>query len=204
MSFLFTQAEVIEGFFAGMLLCPFIFWAANRTHISGKAFGDAELRLKLIREIAPMITEGGSTDKENVLLEILKDISKGIPGSESRAKMLKAVESLERAVEIRRLSNRCVDGENRSEDPMARLEQLTKDLREARGAFDQKHQDLWGNASWNSADSGNLPSLYEGPMFCPSCAANVDAASKFCLQCGHDLKVDYPITNDGVVCVTSM
>ena len=67
MSFLFTQAEVIEGLFVGLLLCPLIFWATNRSHISGKAFGDNELRIKLIREIAPMITEGGSTDKENVL-----------------------------------------------------------------------------------------------------------------------------------------
>ncbi len=35
------------------------------------------------------------------------------------------------------------------------------------------------------------------PVYCPSCEAGVDATSKFCLQCGHDLETDGPITSTG-------
>ena len=35
------------------------------------------------------------------------------------------------------------------------------------------------------------------PVYCPSCEAGVDAVSKFCLQCGHDLETDGPITSTG-------
>ena len=35
------------------------------------------------------------------------------------------------------------------------------------------------------------------PVYCPSCEAGVDANAKFCLQCGHDLETDGPITATG-------
>ena len=35
------------------------------------------------------------------------------------------------------------------------------------------------------------------PVHCPSCEAGVEAVSKFCLQCGHDLEKDGPITSTG-------
>ncbi len=35
------------------------------------------------------------------------------------------------------------------------------------------------------------------PVYCPSCEAGVEATSKFCLQCGHDLETDGPITSTG-------
>ena len=35
------------------------------------------------------------------------------------------------------------------------------------------------------------------PVYCPSCEAGVDANAKFCLQCGHDLETDGPITSTG-------
>ncbi|MEE2811462.1 MAG: zinc ribbon domain-containing protein [Candidatus Thermoplasmatota archaeon] len=35
------------------------------------------------------------------------------------------------------------------------------------------------------------------PVHCPSCEAPVEATSKFCLQCGHDLEKDGPITSTG-------
>lgn len=35
------------------------------------------------------------------------------------------------------------------------------------------------------------------PVYCPSCEAGVEAVSKFCLQCGHDLETDGPITSTG-------
>jgi len=35
------------------------------------------------------------------------------------------------------------------------------------------------------------------PVHCPSCEAPVEATSKFCLQCGHDLEIDGPITSTG-------
>ncbi|MDE0707819.1 MAG: zinc ribbon domain-containing protein [Candidatus Poseidoniales archaeon] len=35
------------------------------------------------------------------------------------------------------------------------------------------------------------------PVYCPSCEAGVEAISKFCLQCGHDLETDGPITSTG-------
>ena len=34
-------------------------------------------------------------------------------------------------------------------------------------------------------------------MYCPSCEAGVEAVAKFCLQCGHDLETDGPITSTG-------
>lgn len=34
-------------------------------------------------------------------------------------------------------------------------------------------------------------------VHCPSCEAPVEATSKFCLQCGHDLETDGPITSTG-------
>ena len=35
------------------------------------------------------------------------------------------------------------------------------------------------------------------PVYCPSCEAGVEAVAKFCLQCGHDLETDGPITSTG-------
>lgn len=35
------------------------------------------------------------------------------------------------------------------------------------------------------------------PVYCPSCEAPVEAVAKFCLQCGHDLETDGPITSTG-------
>lgn len=35
------------------------------------------------------------------------------------------------------------------------------------------------------------------PVHCPSCEAGVEATSKFCLQCGHDLDAQGPITSTG-------
>ncbi len=35
------------------------------------------------------------------------------------------------------------------------------------------------------------------PVYCPSCEAGVEATAKFCLQCGHDLETDGPITSTG-------
>ena len=35
------------------------------------------------------------------------------------------------------------------------------------------------------------------PVYCPSCGAGVEAVAKFCLQCGHDLETDGPITSTG-------
>ena len=35
------------------------------------------------------------------------------------------------------------------------------------------------------------------PVYCPSCEAPVEAIAKFCLQCGHNLETDGPITSTG-------
>ena len=35
------------------------------------------------------------------------------------------------------------------------------------------------------------------PVYCPSCESGVEAVAKFCLQCGHDLEKDGPITSTG-------
>ena len=36
-----------------------------------------------------------------------------------------------------------------------------------------------------------------GGVYCPSCEAGVEPASKFCLSCGNDLTVRGPITSTG-------